>query len=272
MPKFSTLILLIMILSYSCTSVTTSTEKVEGQKIGIKAENKGDLGKIKKHRISSEVFGYDLQYWVQLPKGYDKERSYPSLYVTDGFWYKVDQRLPAVSTQLMADDKIEDLIIIYVDAFDPDNNRNNRRNSQFLCNPQYVKFYRQELIPAVDKRYATNANRETRGMLGLSFGGLNSMYFGLHANDLFGKIGIQSPAPHPCPAIYDEYASQPVLPIDIFLSTGTVNDKAKATRRLKKILEDKGYDFAYIEVEEGHNWANWAPLLDDVLLRFYGKE
>ena len=98
------------------------------------------------------------------------------------------------------------------------------------------------------------------------------MYFGIHAHDVFGKIGIQSPAPHPCPEIYAEYSSRDKLAIDIFLSTGTVNDKARDTRKFKGILEDKGYDFAYHEVPEGHNWKNWAPLLDDVLLHFYGVD
>jgi len=259
------ILLLEMLILISCTGTKTSTENKEVQK------NNSPYG-ITKHRITSKVLDYDLQYWVQLPEGYNQDMSYPSLYVTDGVWYKVDGRLPTVAAQLMEEEKISNLIIVYVDAIHPDLRDFNRRNGQFLCNPKYVEFYRQELIPEIDKRYATDQNRETRGILGLSFGGLNSMYFGIHANDLFGKIGIQSPAPHPCPAIYDEYINQPVLPIDIFLSTGTVNDKEISTRRLKKILEDKGYDFGYVEVAEGHNWANWAPLLDDVLLRFYGKK
>lgn len=221
-------------------------------------------------RISSQVLGYDLQYWVQLPAGYQEGEAYPTLYVTDGWWYKENGGLPQIAEDLMTADQIEDIIIVYVDAYDPDDQDNNRRNSQFLCKPKYVEFYREELVPAVDRNYSTNTSQPSRGMLGVSFGGLNSMYFGIHANDVFGKIGIQSPAPHPCPDIYTAYEKEDLLPIDIFLSTGTINDKAKATRRLKKILEAKSYDFAYQEVPHGHTWANWTPLLDDVLLRFYG--
>ena len=39
------------------------------------------------HRIKSQVLGYDLQYWVHLPKGYQEDLRYPVLYVTDGYWY-----------------------------------------------------------------------------------------------------------------------------------------------------------------------------------------
>lgn len=221
-------------------------------------------------RITSRVLGYDLQYWVQLPVNYDEGNSYPTLYITDGWWYKEDGGLPEIARGLMQAQQIEDVILVYVDAYDPDDQNNNRRNSQFLCKPKYVQFYKDELVPAVDQAFSTDDSQETRGMLGVSFGGLNSMYFGLHAHDTFGKIGIQSPAPHPCPDIYADYENSDRLPIDIYLSTGTVNDKAKATRRLKGILEDKGYKFAYEEVPFGHTWANWTPLLDDVLLHFYG--
>ena len=223
------------------------------------------------HRIKSKVLGYDLQYWVHLPEGYSSNFKYPTLYVTDGIWYKNSGDMPTITDKLITDKMITSIVTIYVDAFDPDNSNSNRRNNQFLCNPDYVKFYQQELIPEIDKQFSTKANQSARGILGLSFGGLNSMYFGIHANDVFGKIGIQSPAPHPCPNIYDEYKTHSKLPIDIYLSTGTVNDKKDATRKLKKILEDKGYDFEYKEVAEGHNWKNWKPLLDDVLIHFYGE-
>lgn len=222
-------------------------------------------------RITSDVLGYDLQYWVQLPADYRQDLDYPTLYITDGWWYKEDGGLPGIARELMQTAQIQDIILVYVDAYDPDDQGNNRRNSQFLCKPKYVQFYKEELVPEVDEAFSTDASQDGRGMLGVSFGGLNSMYFGIHAHDTFGKIGIQSPAPHPCPDIYDEYENSDRLPIDIYLSTGTVNDKAKATRRLKRILEEKGYDFAYQEVPHGHTWANWTPLLDDVLLQFYGK-
>ncbi len=229
-----------------------------------------EKSEISKHRISSKILGYDLQYWVHLPAGYSSETKYPTLYVTDGLWYKNQGEMPEIADKLMKEKKIESIITIYVDAFDPDNSGKNRRNSQFLCNPNYVKFYQEELIPEIDDQYSTQVSQSTRGMLGLSFGGLNSMYFGIHAHDVFGKIGIQSPAPHPCPDIYSEYSKREKLPIDIYLSTGTVNDKKEATRKLKNILDEKGYNFEYKEVPQGHNWRNWKPLLDDVLIRFYG--
>ncbi len=218
--------------------------------------------------IKSEVLGYKLKYWVHVPEAVDGPM--PVLYVTDGNGYKRNG-LVETSKSLVKRGKVDPHIIVLVSAIDPDNPSRNRRNNQFLCNPKYVQFYKEELVPEIDSRYNTIKSAEGRGILGLSFGGLNAMYFAIQANDTFRNIGIQSPAPHPCPSIYDDFRNAPKLPINIFLSTGTVNDKATATQRFKKILVEKGYEFTYIEVAEGHNWRNWKPMLGDILIAFYEK-
>lgn len=270
-------LLITLLLIGSCTRPTSEAVQEAKQAPAIQAlpialDSGLNKSKTELLQIKSKVLGYNLQYWVHLPKGYEEEQSYPTIYVTDGIWYKNQGELLKITDRLIKKGKITPIITVLVDAISPDNRNDNRREYQFLCNPQYVDFYRDELIPHIDNTYSTDTSQASRAMLGLSFGGLNSMYFGLLANDIFGKIGIQSPAPHPCPDIYEAYRSSPKLPIDIYLSTGTVNDKEAATRKLKGILEEKGYDFAYQEVAEGHTWANWKPLLDDVLLRFYGTE
>ena len=220
--------------------------------------------------ISSSILSYDLRYWVHVPEGYE-DSALPVMYVTDGKWYREGGKLLETSSEMIASGKVAPHIIVLVDAFDPHNPSLNRRNSQFLCNPKYVKFYREELIPEIEKKFNVLAGKENRAVLGLSFGGLNSMYFTAHAGDYFGKVGIQSPAPHPCPDVYEAIDQATVLPEQIFLSTGTINDKARESRRLKAILEKKDLELSYIEVAEGHNWNNWRPLLDDVLHFFYKK-
>ena len=50
---------------------------------------------------------------------------------------------------------------------------------------------------------------------------------------------------------------------------GRKNDNFRAIKRFKRTLDSKGYDVTYIKVWNGHNWKNWRPLLDDVLLTFF---
>ena len=157
-----------------------------------------------------------------------------------------------------------------MDNRDPHRLSVNRRNQQFFCNLRYISFVTDELVPEIDARYRTRATREGRVILGLSFGGLNSACFGLYAYDSIGGIAMQSPATHPVPDLIPDYERNPTRPIKVFLSTGTDNDNATTSRRFKKVLEEKGYELSYIEVPFGHTWRNWGPLIDDVLVYFFG--
>lgn len=219
--------------------------------------------------IESKVLNYQLQYRVYTPPNYNKSSSYPAFYVTDGQWYLSEGKMDKTVDDLIVSKKIDPIIIVFIDNRDPKNLRNIRRNNQFLCNHQYLEFVKSELIPRVQQNYAVKENKSDRGIMGMSFGGLNAGYFGLNGSETFGMIAMQSPAFHPCPDIYKGYEKE-VLPIKIFMSTGTVNDTEKGSRELRGILEKKGYDYKYMEVKEGHDWDNWRPLIDDVMLYFFG--
>lgn len=220
-------------------------------------------------KIASDVLGYNLQYRVYLPEGHQSQEDLAVLYVVDGQSYIKQGRTPRVLNRLIDAKKIEPVVVVFVDARDPDELNRNRRNAQFFCNKDYLEFYRNELIPEIEQQYPVAQDREKRTVLGLSFGGLNSACFGLFGFDTFSGIGMQSPAYHPVPKLLSAYAEMPLLPLRIFLSTGKPNDNTDATRKLRDVLQGKGYPMEYIEVREGHNWSNWRPLIDDVLRFFY---
>jgi len=220
-------------------------------------------------RLSSEALGYDLQYRVYLPDGYESKQNLPVLYVTDGQSYISRGRVPRVLDSLIEAKRIEPVIAVFVDPRDPDNLMRNRRNQEFMCNADYLQFFSNELIPAIEEAYPAEPNRESRTILGLSFGGLNAACFGLIGYETFSGIGMHSPANHPVPGLVPGYKKLPTLPLKIFLSTGQPNDNTRANRKFRSVLRDKGYPLKYIEVPKGHNWDNWKPLIDDVLLYFY---
>lgn len=220
--------------------------------------------------IDSEILDYKLQYRVYVPEGYDDLANLPVLYVVDGQWYIGRGEVPQMLDQLIGEGKMEPVIAVFVDNRNPDDLNDNRRNRQFFCNTQYVQFFTDELIPEIDAQYKTAPDRTNRVILGLSFGGLNSACFGLHAHASFEGIAMQSPAMHPVPYIFSAYQDSTRLPIKVFLSSGTQNDNEARTRRLKSILEEKDYNLSYIEVPYGHNWQNWKPLIDDLLLFYFG--
>lgn len=220
--------------------------------------------------ISSTVLGYDLQYRVYTPPNYEKLSDLPVIYLTDGQWYIELGRMHEEIDDLIASGKIKPVVAVFVDNRDPHNLRDNRRNKQFLGYDNYVDFYREELVPHIQKTFNVSKSQIDRGIMGISFGGLNATYFGAKASDTFHMLGIQSPALHPVEEIYDLYLNQEKLPLKIFLTTGSSNDTEVHARRLKSTLETMRYVFKYIEVDEGHNWKNWKPLLDDALIYFFG--
>lgn len=222
-------------------------------------------------RIESKVLGYPLQYRVYAP-GTPPDKVLPTLYVTDGAWYLADGRMKDVLDELIATSRIEPVLVVFVDARDPDRLRTSRRNEQLICKEDYARFFASELVPAVDAAYATRREPAGRTILGLSFGGLNAACFGLWLPHVFGNLAMQSPASGEMLRIVtDQYRREDRLPLRMFLSIGTRNDNTDAGRRFREVLEEKGYPVTFREVPQGHNWNNWGPLLPDVLVTFYGQ-
>ena len=217
----------------------------------------------------SAILGYKIQYRIYLPENFDSMAHLPVIYVTDGQWYIRNGHMPELLDRLISRGKIRPVVAVFVDNRDPDQPRTNRRNNQFFCNEKYVDFYRVELVPHIEKRYGTTPLRGERAILGMSFGGLNAACFGLMANDTFELIGILSPALEPVPGIFNAYEKSPMLGLRIFLSHGRKRDNERDAQKFRRILDKKGYPMKYKTVNEGHNWRNWKPLLDDVLLYFF---
>lgn len=232
-----------------------------------------DEGKLSDNqRISSKNLGYELQYRVYKPAGASADDKLPTLYVTDGQGYLAQGGFKAVLDTAISNGEIEPVLVVFLDSRNPDKLEEDRRHSQFMCNSRFAEFFARELIPAISKQQPVSQSRDDRVILGVSFGGLNSACFGLMLSSGFSGIAMQSPASGDHLEVVRElYEEREPLPLRIFLSVGSRNDNTGAVKRFKKTLERKGYDLTYIKVTGEHNWENWSPLLDDVLITFFAK-
>jgi len=234
------------------------------------AAEQGSLGE--NQRIFSEYLGYDLQYRIYRPAGISAESKLASLYVTDGPAYLAHGGFKDVLDRAISDGTIEPVLVVFLDSRNPDNLEENRRHSEFMCNTKFAKFFAGELVPAISSEQPVSLSREDRVILGVSFGGINSACFGLMLHELFSGIAMQSPGSgEHIEVVRDLYEEREALPLKIFLSVGSRNDNSGASKRFRKTLERKGYDVTYIKVRGEHNWQNWTPLLDDVLLTFFAN-
>jgi enterochelin esterase family protein len=223
--------------------------------------------------IVSQAMGYAINYRVYLPVGYQDLDRVPAIYVTDGHEY-ADDRMGSVVTvldNLIAAGRIEPVMAVFVD---PRVSGQNRRSEQYINNPAFARFFRDELVPDVDAKWRTVAERDARAILGTSLGGLNSTFFMVEIPETFGLIAVQSPAFQAGGGtIFGRVeAAEIATPSSIFMSWGTFFDGEEGAERMRGIFERKGYPLATRVTHEGHSWGQWRALIDDVLETFWGIE
>lgn len=227
-------------------------------------------------RIDSKVLDYALQYRVYTPPrppGSKKGDKLPTIYLADGQWYLGSGNMTQVLDTEINAGRIKPVIAVFVDNRNPDNLDENRRNDQFFCNQDYVSFYQKELLPTIEANYPSSSDRKDRVIQGLSFGGYNAACFGLMAHQDFGGIAMQSPANSKMlKKMQSRYGQSKKRPVKMFMSFGTKSDNQVEGRKFRDVLIKKGYDLEYKEVNFGHSWKNWGPLLDDSLKTFFSTK
>jgi S-formylglutathione hydrolase FrmB len=170
-------------------------------------------GRIDEHVITSELLQdnplgdpYERPLWVYVPPGYDAEpeRRYPSVYVIQGYtghivmWRnRAPYRQPFTETAdaVFARGDAPPAIVVYVDAWTA------YGGSQFVDSPgtgRYHSYLCDEVVPWVDARYRTLADRAHRAITGKSSGGFGAMITPMLRPDLFGAL-----ATHAGDALYE---------------------------------------------------------------------
>ncbi len=145
-------------------------------------------GRVEEFDFESRLLRNRRRLHVYLPPGYDEERTrrFPTLYVHDGGEYLTRGRLPTVLDNLIFSRAIGPLIAIMIDPV--------VRGREYRASEDYAAFLEAEVLPHLERRYRTLAQREARGVMGASLGGLISTYVALSRPHLFSRVGGQSSA------------------------------------------------------------------------------
>ncbi len=224
--------------------------------------------------IESNALGYEVSYRVYIPNRYEDFENLNVIYTTDGQEY-ADENLGSMVTvldNLHHQQLIEPTMAVFVSPLDPSNQDLNRRMDELGNNQEYISFFIGELMPKVESEYKISGDRTDRAILGTSLGGLNATYFAFTRPDIFQKAAIQAPAFWYREEIYDIVKASNFTDPDIFMSVGTIGDNTLDARIMKNIFEEKGLEFTYLEVNEGHSWGAWRTQLDDILIQFFGTQ
>lgn len=133
--------------------------------------------------------------YVYLPPGYtDGSRRYPVIYVIQGYTGQVDMWLGRSPFEPNMIERVDDLfsgvstrraIVVFVDAW------TSYGGSQFInssATGPYMDYLCDEVVPFIDERFATAADRDRRGLTGKSSGGYGAMVVPMLRPDVFGAF------------------------------------------------------------------------------------
>ncbi len=202
---------------------------------------------------------------IYLPPNYNTTTdSLPTVYFQDGFSYTAWGSAINVLDNLIAKDKIEPIIAIFVKPSD--------RNQEYAFGLRnlYRQFFVNELVPFIDNNYRALTVPSKRLVLGDSYGGNISALISYNHPDIFGNCGLQSGALHPNNfEVYNLLTSSDVKNIKFSTIWGSYDDRNSYLTELKDSLISRGYQTDWLVLPEGHSWGLWRATVDTMLQYFF---
>jgi glucan 1,4-alpha-glucosidase len=211
-------------------------------------------------KINSKIHS-EKELEVYVPEGFEKQ-SLPVLYLQDGGDYQNRADAVFIQRNLVKANKIKPFIMVFLNPKD--------RMKEYWANDDYANFLAEEVVPMIDSKYNTIKSREGRAVMGASLGGITAVHVGLKYPQVFGRIGGQSSSFW----IDNERVVKELEKLDgktkfqFYFDDGTL-EGVEDSRKVVKILRDKGFDVTYIEGEAGHNWTAWRDRLADAFMAIW---
>lgn len=132
--------------------------------------------------------------------------------------------------------------------------------------PAFARFERDlldDVIPAIESRYAVRADREHRALAGLSMGGGQSLNFGLAHLETFAWVGAFSPAPNtkpPAQLVPDPADAKEKLKL-LWLSCGNKDGLIRVSQGVHVYLKEKNVPHIWHVDGNAHDSPEWRSNL-----------
>jgi len=194
------------------------------------------------HYLQSEIMDYNYGIYVTLPDDYaeDPERNYPTVYIIDGNQYYGFTGQPYGS--LVWGNMVKEHISVSV-AYTPEGG-NNRSNDFSPGNQasEFVRFFREELIPFVEANYRTTGKPD-RTLYGHSAGGRFTLFTLFTAPDIFDNYILSAPSVRKILFDLEEaYASNHGdLPVTVYIASGEDDNLTIYAKMMEARLRDRKY-------------------------------
>ena len=263
----------------------------EGTMAGLCPEGRGTVSTI---WYDSPEYGGKRRMNVYLPYGYSGNEKYPVLYMIPGggddedTWIDMG-RLPQIMDNMISKGKAVPMIVVMV------NSMPNQLAAPHIMNPIPGKKSHFEMmgtpegeaggafsadltgnvIPFIEKNFSVRTDPSSRGICGVSMGGVYEMYILSHWSGLFRNIafmgsGIMSPD--------KEKAISSVRPIiekgyDLFwIGAGKDDIALRSAKNLSEALKAEGSPYVYYDCGGAHNWKSWRKDLQELLPSLFRQQ
>ena len=243
-------------------------------------------GMVRSLRFYSAVCGEYRRMYVYTPAGYESDpaRRYPVLYLQHGggedeTGWIYQGFADVILDNLVAEGKAEPMIIVM-----------NSGVAHRAGNPEEDAFdamMTEDVIPLVDKRFRTIADRDHRAVAGLSWGAKQAYDLGLGHRELFSAVGgfsgiivigefnVRNPGfrdPQKFAAAYDGVFSDPKWFNDnyhlLFISSGEA--EGSLLSQMSGLLRERGIENVYYgSPKTAHEWLSWRRSLYEFAQRLF---
>ncbi len=239
-------------------------------------------GEVHRHAYASAAIGEEREYFVYTPPGYDPagERRYPVLYLLHGLGddasaWRVAGRADVILDNLIARGEAEPMLVVMPLGYgfakpaermwEEVNNAPAHLRAQDVLATELLE----EILPRVEAAYSAAPDRESRAIAGLSMGGSQALYIGLHQLDRFAWIGSFSGALMMFIEGYD--AAFAAVDADeanrqlrlLWLSCGEKDFVLGVNRQYRDWLAARDLRSTWSETSGGHTWNVWRRNLAD---------
>ncbi|MBN9657247.1 MAG: esterase family protein [Acidobacteria bacterium] len=222
--------------------------------------------------------GAEKRMHVYLPPNYEKNTAarYPVLYLNhgggddDSKWSATGERggsAHLILDNLIASGKAKPMIVVMPSTRGCASANPSAPGKDDACTQEYLK----DIIPLVDGRYRTRADRASRALAGLSMGGFVVLHTGMPHLDTFSELYVYSSG-HISEATLRQFeenfasvlkdpATNDLFRVPYYMAAGETDIALKNGQKDMALFNQNGIRNFWVLSSGGHEWANWRRYL-----------
>jgi len=233
-------------------------------------------GTVERVEIKSRFLGETREVHVYLPHNYSPLYKYPVLYINDGSDYMMMGRMITLLNERFQSRHADRFLVVFVPVDKAVRREEYHPNGS--KHEAYIRFFAEELVHAIEERFAAFPMGPARGIMGSSLGATVALHTLLAYTRKFHYLALQSGAFRDATFQAVEgrrdLATVPVYQVvglqeDQFeASNGKVLDLLKINRDMRDLLSAQGVSVEYAEYDKDHTWGFWQEDLPRALDHF----